>query len=264
MLIEQLLLTAVVIGCFVTLLFVVSLIIKRNDIADVAWGIGIFTVALVSYFSGPQTIPTQIMTVLAGLWGLRLTVRIFLRNLKKPEDYRYKVWRDSWGSWFFIRSYFQVYLLQGFLMIVVGYPFIHASVYGGALTTNLFFILGILVWLIGYLFEAIGDWQLDRFIKSRPEPGTVLSSGLWKYTRHPNYFGEVTMWWGIWFMILTLPMSYIALVSPLMITFLILIVSGIPMLEKSLRAMCNSRYKTAPVLFSRYHQKLVSMKKIIV
>lgn len=232
MLVEQILLTATIIGSFVSLLFIVSLIIKRNDIADVAWGTGIFTVALVSYLNGPQTHAVLILTVLAALWGFRLTIRILLRNIKKTEDYRYKAWRDSWGSWFYVRSYFQVYLLQGFLMIVVGYPFIHAGVYGDTLTINPLFILGILIWSFGFLFEVIGDWQLDRFIKSRPEPGTILSSGLWKYTRHPNYFGEVTCWWGIWIMILTLPLGFIALVSPLMITFLILKVSGIPMLEK--------------------------------
>jgi len=232
MLVEQILLTAIVIGSFVSLLFLVSLIIKRNDIADVAWGTGIFLVALVSYLTGPQTNEIIILTILAGLWGFRLTARIFLRNSKKPEDYRYKAWRDSWGSWFYVRSYFQVYLLQGLLMIVVGYVFIHASVYGDTLTMSPFFVAGILVWTLGYVFEVVGDWQLDAFIKSKPETGTILSSGLWKYTRHPNYFGEVTMWWGLWLMILTLPLSYIALISPITITFLILKVSGIPMLEK--------------------------------
>ncbi len=232
MLVEQLLLTAAIIGGFVSLLFVVSLTVKRNDIADVAWGTGIFLVALISYLHGPQTNEILILTILAGLWGLRLTARIFLRNIKKSEDYRYKAWRDAWGSWFYVRSYFQVYLLQGLLMIVVGYPFIHTSVYGGSLTISPFFIVGILMWTLGYVFEIVGDWQLDTFIKNKPEKGAILSSGLWKYTRHPNYFGEVTMWWGLWLMILTLPLGYVALISPITITFLILKVSGIPMLEK--------------------------------
>ncbi|MFT7507540.1 MAG: steroid 5-alpha reductase family enzyme [Acidimicrobiales bacterium] len=233
MFLEQIAFTFSVIGVFVTGLFILSLILKRNDIADVAWGTGIFTVALVSYFSGTQSELSLILTVLAGLWGMRLTLRIFLRNRKKTEDFRYKKWRDEWGKWFYIRSYFQVYLLQGFLMVAVGYSFVHVSIFGNTGVLSLVSVIGLLVWLVGYFFETVGDWQLDRFIMSKPPPGEILSSGLWKYTRHPNYFGEVTMWWGVWIMIASLPMGYIALVSPLIITYLILKVSGIPMLEKS-------------------------------
>jgi steroid 5-alpha reductase family enzyme len=233
MFLEQILLTFSVISAFVSGLFILSLILKRNDIADVAWGTGIFIVALVSHFSGTQGELSLILTVLAGLWGMRLTLRIFLRNRKKGEDFRYKKWRDEWGKWFYVRSYFQVYLLQGLLMVAVGYSFVHVSVFGDSSALSWISIAGLLVWLVGYFFETVGDWQLDKFIANKPAPGEVLSSGLWRYTRHPNYFGEVTMWWGVWIMIISLPLSYIALVSPLMITFLILKVSGIPMLEKS-------------------------------
>lgn len=233
MFLEQIAFTFFVIGAFVTGLFVLSLILKRNDIADVAWGTGIFIVALVSYFSGVQSVLSLILTVLAGLWGIRLTLRIYLRNRKKAEDFRYKKWRDEWGKWFYVRSYFQVYLLQGLLMVAVGYSFVHVSVFGESSTLSLISIVGVLVWLVGYFFETVGDWQLDKFIASKPAPGEILSSGLWKYTRHPNYFGEVTMWWGVWIMVVSLPLSYIALISPVTITFLILKVSGIPMLEKS-------------------------------
>lgn len=233
MLAEQLILTSSIIGTFVTTLFVLSLIIRRNDIADVAWGTGIFIVALVSYYTGVHTELSLILTILAGLWGLRLTLRIFLRNKKKNEDFRYKKWRKDWGKWFYLRSFLQVYLLQGFLMIVVGYSFIHVNVYGAHAGLGIAAFAGFLLWLVGYFFEVVGDWQLDTFIDSKPAAGAILSSGLWKYTRHPNYFGEVIMWWGVWIMILTVPLSYVALISPLMVTFLILKVSGIPMLEKS-------------------------------
>lgn len=232
MIFEHVILTAAIIGLFVTTLFILSLIIKRNDVADVAWGTGIFIIALINYFSGASNALSLLLTVLAGLWGLRLTVRIFLRNRKKGEDFRYKKWREEWGKFFYLRSFLQVYLLQGFLMILVGYSFIHVQVYGGLGELNVISITGLLIWLIGYFFEVVGDLQLDTFTKSKPEKGSVLSSGLWKYTRHPNYFGEVTMWWGIWLMIATLPLSYIALISPITITFLILKVSGIPLLEK--------------------------------
>jgi steroid 5-alpha reductase family enzyme len=242
MIFDQIILTASVIFILVTILFILSLLIRRNDVADVAWGTGIFIVALVSYFSGAKDELSLILTTMAGLWGLRLTLRIFLRNRKKTEDFRYKKWRDDWGKWFYLRSYFQIYLLQGLLMIVVGYSFVHLNQFGGNSELGFVSIVGFLIWLVGYFFEVVGDWQLDKFIKSKPPAGTILSSGLWKYTRHPNYFGEVTMWWGIWMMIATLPFSYIALVSPLTTTFLILKVSGIPMLEKAFAD--NSNFQT--------------------
>ncbi len=223
-----------IIFCFVTALFFLSVTIKRNDIADIAWGTGILIVAIIGYlFNAEKTLLSATLLVLASLWGLRLTTRIFLRNIKKGEDHRYKKWRDEWGRWFYLRSYLQVYLLQGILMIIIGYPFIHASVYGESHTTGPLFIVGILVWFIGYIFEVVGDYQLDKFLGNMDNRGKIMEIGLWKYSRHPNYFGEVTMWWGIWLMVAPLPMSYVALISPLTITFLILKVSGIPMLEKS-------------------------------
>lgn len=234
MILNDLFIVSLVILSFVSALFVLSVLIKRNDIADIAWGTGILLVAITSYLQQAENGPlVKMLLLLVALWGLRLTVRIFLRNIKKGEDPRYRQWRETWGKWFYVRSYFQVYLLQGLLMIVVGYSVLHASVYADNEPIGTLAIFGALIWCLGYFFEVVGDWQLDQFIKSKPEKGTILSSGLWKYTRHPNYFGEVTMWWGVWLMIATLPLSYVALISPITITFLILKVSGIPMLEKS-------------------------------
>ncbi len=228
------LLTAVgVIGIFVTLLFFLSVIIKRNDIADIAWGTGIVLVGVVGYvLRSVHSTTTSIVLLLVVVWGARLTLRIFLRNIKKGEDPRYRVWRETWGKWFYLRSYFQVYLLQGFLMIVVGYPLLHLSVFAKPGISLALVFAGTLVWALGFFFEGIGDCQLDAFIQSKPPKEMVLSSGLWCYTRHPNYFGEVTQWWGIFIILLSVPFGFFAIVSPLMITFLILKVSGIPMLEK--------------------------------
>ncbi len=236
----ELFVIAAVIFSFVTALFLVSVIVKRNDIADIAWGIGILLAGATGYFlSAEKNLLLNLIMILLALWSLRLSIRIFLRNINKEEDYRYKKWRDEWGKWFYLRSYFQVYLLQGFLMIVVGYSVIHASFYPSSDSLGALAIIGVLVWCIGYFFEVVGDLELDRFIKSKPAAGTILATGLWKYTRHPNYFGEVTMWWGLWLMVATLPFGYFALISPLSITFLILKVSGIPMLEKRFEGNIN-------------------------
>jgi steroid 5-alpha reductase family enzyme len=230
---EILILTAATVFVFVTLLFVLSVILQRNDVADVAWGVGVVLARIPAYvLSGEGSFIASLVLGLACVWGARLSLRIFLRNRKKGEDFRYRVWRESWGRFFFVRSYIQIYLLQGFLMLVVGYPLIHVSLFAGDATVPGLVWLGALVWAVGFFFEVVGDYQLDRFMGTSHAPGTVLTSGLWRYTRHPNYFGEVTMWWGIGLMVLTIPHGVFALIGPLTITFLILKVSGIPLLEK--------------------------------
>ncbi|MDA8597134.1 DUF1295 domain-containing protein [Candidatus Pacebacteria bacterium] len=240
---EVFLTAAIVILIFMTALFVVSVFIQRNDIADIAWGTGILIVGVVGYWhystvnpSSESVLPT-ILIVLYALWGLRLTYRIGKRNLShNDEDPRYKRWRESWGAWFYPRSYLQVYLLQGLLMIVVGSPLLIVGATGAGMTTvSPLVYLGLVVWLIGYYFEVVGDYQLDQFIARKKAGQTdqkIMTEGLWRYTRHPNYFGEVTMWWGIWLMVATLPLGWVALISPVMITFLILKVSGVPLLEE--------------------------------
>lgn len=233
MLSVQFIVVGFVIFFFVTLLYGIAVLIKRNDIADVGWGLGILLVALVSYSTTPEPSPLQYaLSVLVSFWGLRLALRIGVRNFKKDEeDYRYKKWREQW-SWFYLRSYVQVFLLQGLLMLVVGYPFVHASVYGDDAMLGIWSYVGIAIWCVGFLCEVIADQQLDRFTADPAHKGKILQSGLWRYSRHPNYFGEVTMWWGIWLMVAPLQFGVAALVSPILITYLILYVSGVPMLER--------------------------------
>ncbi len=221
---------------FVTLLFLLSLLLKRNDIADVAWGAGVVLVGLTAFVRGGEVSLVSVLVLTLGcVWGLRLSLRIFLRNRKKGEDFRYRAWRESWGKFFYLRSYLQIYLLQGLLMVVVGYPLAHASLVSSESVFLPLLMLGVMVWVLGFFFEVVGDYQLDRFMATPHEPGTVLATGLWRYTRHPNYFGEVTMWWGTGLILLTVPYGYYALIGPITITFLILKVSGIPMLEKKFR-----------------------------
>ena len=174
-----------------------------------------------------------LLTALVFFWGIRLSLHILTRTLKKSEDYRYKAWRDAWGRWFVLRSYGQVFLLQGLLMIVIGYPVIHASVFDtGAF--GVVDILGLVIWISGLLFEAVSDMQLKRFIQTNHVPGAVCDVGLWGYSRHPNYFGEILMWCGIALPVLFMPYGFFALISPVTITLLILYVSGVPLLEARL------------------------------
>ncbi len=214
--------------------FVASLIMQRNDIADIAWGLGFVTMAWTSFLlsTGAGT-RGLIVLVLVSAWGIRLAWHIGRRNSRKGEDYRYLAWRKAWGKWFYLRSYFQIYLLQGFFLYVISIPVFMISGNPGR-PFNLVDVIGILVWLLGFVFEVLADSQLTRFASHPANRGQLLQSGLWKYSRHPNYFGEVVCWWGIWIMALSVPQGWISVIGPLTITFLILRVSGIPMLEKKM------------------------------
>ncbi len=219
---------------YMSLWFVISLIKKRNDVADVAWGLGFVLLAWVSFFiSEVHDVRGILVSLLVSIWGIRLAWHIQARHKGKPEDYRYQKWRNEWGRWFVMRSYLQVYLLQGALLFLIVLPvlFINKSTDS---VISIFDILGIALWLIGFTFESVGDAQLARFLGNPLNKGKLMRSGLWAYTRHPNYFGEVTQWWGIWLVAVSLPNGWITIVGPITITLLILKVSGIPLLEKKM------------------------------
>jgi steroid 5-alpha reductase family enzyme len=231
---------------YVTAGFALSVYLKRNDIADVMWGPGILLAAMTALFTSGHTLSSAPLAYLIcafiGLWAIRIAWQIGSRFLSKSvEDTRYAQWRTSW-RYFYIRSYFQVFLLQGILMILVSMVAIATTLYAAAASyPTLFVFSGSLVFLFGLTFEAIADEQLNAFIKSKIDKSDILSSGLWYYSRHPNYFGEVTAWWGLWIIAVAPTLSdptaanviiaLVALIAPVTITTLILKVSGIPMLE---------------------------------
>jgi steroid 5-alpha reductase family enzyme len=224
----------VILKCFVfiliysTLWFWISVYKNRNDIADIAWGLGYILICSYLYLTQENGSLACLIFALICIWGIRLSIHIFLRNRNKPEDFRYMKWRNEWGDNFLIRSYLQVFLLQGLLLLVVICPVFLVATSPQAEITS-FSILGALVWSIGFLFQAVGDYQLAIFLKSKTKG--VLQSGLWKYSRHPNYFGEIAMWWGIFICILPLENSLYFIISPVTITYLLVYVSGVPMLE---------------------------------
>jgi steroid 5-alpha reductase family enzyme len=222
----------IVVFIYMNLWFVFSLFKKRNDFVDVAWGMGFVLIAWVSFILESNfNIGGLIVNILVSIWGLRLAWHIYIRNKNKTEDPRYLAWRNEWGKYFYIRSYFQIYILQGFLMFLIALPVIIINSSGLYVLSVLNFV-GMLVWIVGFYFEYKGDAELATFLKDPNNKGKIIQSGLWAYTRHPNYFGEVTQWWGIWVMSFGIPYFYFGIIGPLTITFLILKVSGIPMLEK--------------------------------
>jgi steroid 5-alpha reductase family enzyme len=216
---------------YMNILFLVAVIKRRNDLADVAWGIGFVILAATTYYFHPS-FKTGLIFFLVFLWGGRLAWHIGLRFLKKKdEDPRYKKWREDWGKNWLLRTWAQVFMLQGLFMLLVAMTIISVGLFDDG-SWNVINVIGVVIFVFGLVFEAIGDYQLKSFLKRREASGQIMKSGLWRYTRHPNYFGEVVLWWGLWLLSFGTPYVCLALISPLTISFLILRVSGIPMLEK--------------------------------
>lgn len=220
---------AVVLLGYMTTWYLIALLFKRNDLADIAWGLGFVLVAWLSFYIGARSEIAFIVNILVTLWGARLAYHIAKRNLKKPEDYRYQEWRNTW-KYFYVRSYLQIFLLQGLFLYIIALP-VMAINSSDAYVVSPLFTLGIFVWLVGYYFEVVGDAQLRHFISVPENKGKLMTQGLWKYTRHPNYFGEATMWWGIFITVAAVTGNILLIVSPLLINWLLRYVSGVPMLE---------------------------------
>lgn len=211
-----LIISAILVWVYMTAWYVVSFVQKRNDIADVAWGLGFILISLYSLLVN-QTSKLFFSFLLVSVWGIRLAVHIYQRNKNKKEDKRYQTFQDS--------PYVKVFLTQGFLMWLISLPIIASR--GQIQWFNWF---GILIWLFGFYFESRADRELRDFLQDKKKKGRIMKSGLWALSRHPNYFGEVVLWWGIW--LLHLDTSWWTIVGPLTISFLILKVSGVPILEK--------------------------------
>ncbi|MDH7475855.1 MAG: DUF1295 domain-containing protein [Microgenomates group bacterium] len=223
---------AILIFFYMSFWFLLAILRKRNDLADIAWGLGFVIVAFLSLmeknFSSLRSI---IVFVLVFLWGLRLSTHIFLRNKGKKEDFRYKNWREKWGKNWVLKTYFQVFLLQGVFLFIISLPISFLGVFEGYQSLNLLDFIGIFIWTIGFLFEIIADYQLLIFKSDPKNKGKIMDKGLWQYSRHPNYFGEVTLWWGIFIICINVKNGFLSIIGPLTISFLILKVSGIPLLE---------------------------------
>lgn len=221
------------VAAYMTAWFAVALLKKDNSVADIAWGLGFVLVAAVTFSRrGPLFLPL-LVTSLVTVWGARLAFHILVRNRTRGEDPRYAAWRRKWGRSFLWRSYLQVFLLQGFFLLAISSPVILVNtVREGASSPRGPWAAGLLLWCVGFFFEAVGDAQLARFKRDPANRGRIMDRGLWRYSRHPNYFGESLMWWGIFLLALEVPYGWTTVVSPLLITFLLVRVSGVPLLEK--------------------------------
>lgn len=215
--------------------YVYSLYTKRSDIVDVVWGmsfvfVGFFWIA----FTQAPSFSFAVALLLVSVWGVRLSYHIGLRHFsKETEDRRYVSMKEGW-RFPQIRAYFQIFVLQAFLMSIIALPLVlHANT--GVTTALPLVCIGVLVWLLGFYFQVRGDFELSRYISTKKKTDGLLKTGIWGLTRHPNYFGEMTMWWGIFIVTISsfnLAYLIVAALGPILITLLLRYVSGVPMLEK--------------------------------
>jgi steroid 5-alpha reductase family enzyme len=219
---------------YMSLFFFYAMYKQDNSVVDVAWGTGFILIAWYTLIANGFYKPYQILvTALVTIWGMRLSWHIYLRNRGRGEDPRYAAWRRQW-VWVKLRSFLQVFMLQGIILLIIAYPIIFIN---SSITPNLgwFAYAGLALWLFGFMFESIGDYQLKQFLADARNRGHIMRQGLWNYTRHPNYFGESCMWWGIFIIACGVPLGWTTFVSPLLLTYLLLYVSGIPLAEQQLQ-----------------------------
>ena len=218
------------------LFYFVALLKKDFSIIDTAWGLAFLTIFISSYFAFPvqKGIRELVLGALILVWALRLSGYIFYRSLKTgKEDYRYAAWREEWGEKANITAYFRVYWLQTVLALLTASHLIVLNAFESqAPFGNWKDFLGLTFWVIGFFFEAVGDFQKNRFKSDPQNKGRVMTSGLWRYTRHPNYFGEALLWWGSFFICLNHAPFYFVIWGPLLLHFFLLKVSGVAMLER--------------------------------
>lgn len=217
-----------------TLLWLISIRLKNASIVDIFWGTGFVMAAWIFFLNTEGTTARKIVLItMVSVWGLRLSIYLAWRNLGKGEDFRYRKFRKDFGEkqyWWY--SFFSVFLLQGVLMWLVSAPLLGAQYYSDS-KPGILDYSGIAMWIIGFVFESGGDWQLARFRADPANKGKVLDTGFWRYTRHPNYFGDAAVWTGFGLICISAGSYLPALGSVLMIA-LIINVSGVALIEKSL------------------------------
>ena len=231
------LLSGAAILLLMTLLWLLSLTLKNSSIVDIFWGFGFILIVWLVFALAPQGyLPRrQLVAILVTVWGVRLALHIGSRNWGKAEDFRYASWRKENGPRWWWVSYFKVFLLQGLIMWMLSAPLITAQTSGFPAILTPMDLLGMCIWGAGLFFETVADAQLAYFKKNPTNRGRILTSGLWKFSRHPNYFGEAVLWWGYYLLALAAGAGW-TVFAPLLMTILLVKVSGVSMLEKTLKS----------------------------
>jgi steroid 5-alpha reductase family enzyme/predicted DCC family thiol-disulfide oxidoreductase YuxK len=211
----------------------ISIYNKRLDVADTAWGGGFLLISWSAFFLSEASLQAFLVNACVSIWAIRLGVHIYQRNRHLEEDFRYQQMKAGWQNHQKLQIFCKVFLLQGLILYVVALPvlWINSASYKISFIT----IVGSLfLWIVGFVLETVADYQLVKFKKSTDHKGKILQTGLWSYSRHPNYLGEIIQWWAIWSITASYAIGWIWIVSPLLITYLIIKVSGVAPLERKM------------------------------
>ncbi len=226
-------LSAAVVAALMGTTWLLSLRLRNASIVDLVWGMGFVLIAWASFLyvgaTGPLLLPC-----LTSLWGVRLSVYLAWRNHGKPEDFRYQAMRRTWGARFPLVSLGSVFALQGAIMWLVSLP-VQYGIAVAAPAAGWVRSGGVVLWTLGFLCESVGDWQLAKFKANPANRHGLLQTGLWRYTRHPNYFGDFLVWWGLYLIALSQGAAWWTVIGPLVMSVLLRRVSGVTLLEKSLK-----------------------------
>ena len=230
---EIMLTVAIVIAAVMIITWVVSLVLRDASVVDPVWPLAFIAVAITALIAGSGDEGRRILIAcVVAIWGARLSIHLLVRNAGKEEDFRYAAMRAKRGHRFWLTSLVTVFLLQGLLVWVVSLPVQLSAIPDRPL--GWLAIIGAIVWVLGVVFEAIGDAQLTRFKANPASRGQVLDTGLWRYTRHPNYFGDFLVWWGIFLIAAESGAGAWGVAGPLLMTLLLVKVSGAGLLEKDI------------------------------
>jgi steroid 5-alpha reductase family enzyme len=226
---------AAALGLF-TAVWIISLLVHDASVVDIFWGLGFVVIAWVCAVAGHGDRDRRVLlATLVTIWGVRLAGHIGRRNLGKGEDPRYVAMRTRDGNRFWLTSFYRVFLIQAVTLWVISLPLQAAGSLGRSHKLGVLDAVGVAVWLIGFVFESLGDYQLDLFRADLTNKGKVMDKGLWRYTRHPNYFGDATVWWGLAIVALGAGLGAgWGIVGAVVDTLILTRVSGKPVLEKDI------------------------------
>jgi steroid 5-alpha reductase family enzyme len=214
--------------------WVVSVYRRNVTLVDTLWGLGFVLIAWLTWFRIEGVWGRQLLLVLlTSLWGVRLAGYLGWRNHGKGEDPRYGMWRRAAGKRFWWTSLFKVFLLQALVLWLISLTIQAGQAIRVPDRLGAMDLIGTLIWSIGFMFETVSDWQLARFKADPGNRGRVMDRGLWRYSRHPNYFGESLIWWGLFLIALADPSNWWTVISPVIITLVLLKMTGIPLTEKT-------------------------------
>jgi steroid 5-alpha reductase family enzyme len=232
---EVLLASGVAVAALMITVWVISVAVRDASIVDIVWGLGFVLVAWVTFLVGDGVDERRLLlAVLVTVWGVRLAGYLAWRNLGTGEDPRYRAMRRHWGERFWIVSLVTVFVTQGVIMYVVSLPVQLAGAADAPTDLGPLAWAGVALWAVGLFFEAVGDWQLARFKADPANEGQVMDRGLWRYTRHPNYFGDFCVWWGIFVVAAETGPARWGVIGPIVMSVMLMKYSGVGMLEKSI------------------------------